>query len=70
MNTIGEHMRKAREAADLTIMQLAEMAGITWHCLWMLEVGRNKPRVETAILLADALGIGIDEYIGHVPKKG
>lgn len=68
--TIGENMRKAREAAGLTIVQLAEKAEITWHCLWMLEVGRNKPRLETAILLADALGIGIDEYIGHVPKKG
>ena len=70
MKTLGDHMRAAREAAGLSTYALADMAGISQHALWMLEVGRNKPRVETAILLADVLGISIDEYIGHVPKKG
>lgn len=67
--TAGEHIRAAREAAGMTIVQLAEMADITWHSLWMIEAGRNKPRLTTAILLADALEISIDELVGHKVHK-
>ena len=64
-------MRAAREAAGLTMMELAGKAGIHLRTLEELEWGRSTaPRVTTLALLADVLGIGIDEYIGRtIPPR-
>lgn len=63
--TRGENMRKAREAAGLSISELAFRAGTSVSGLGLLERGTNNGNIVTIELLADALGISIDEYIGH-----
>ena len=63
--TRGEHMRKARKAAGLSIPELAFKAGVSVGCLGSLECGTNNGNITTLELLADALGLSIDEYIGH-----
>lgn len=63
--TVGEAMRAAREAAGLTQAALAAITGISPTSLNQYEKDKYLPRVDTAEMLADTLGISIDEYVGH-----
>lgn len=66
----GKHMKEARERKGMTGLVLAKRAGITNATLSKLETGRSGGNLQAIIGLADILGIPIDEYIGHKPKKG
>lgn len=75
--TRGEYMRKARQRAELTIKQLAALSGVSANAIGGLERGRRISGQYMAIeVLADALGLSVDEYTGHrrrasnVAKKG
>ena len=59
-------MRKARMNAGLSIVRLAEISGIAQTTISLLE--RKSLRggwIDTIETLADALGLSIDEYVGH-----
>lgn len=58
-------MRAAREAAGIRQASLARLAGIPKMTLSRLERGKCQGNISTLELLADALGLSIDEYIGH-----
>ena len=50
----------------LTQLELAELSGIHQVTISALEIGRNSGgNLDTIELLADALGLSIDEYVGH-----
>lgn len=75
--TRGEYMRKARQRAGLTIRQLAALSGVSANAIGGLERGRRiSGQYMTIEVLADALGLSVDEYTGHrwrasnVAKKG
>jgi class 3 adenylate cyclase/transcriptional regulator with XRE-family HTH domain len=58
----GELLRRHREAAALSQERLAERAGLSTDAISALERGkRGAPRLETAGLLADALGLAGEE---------
>ena len=64
--TRGEIMRKWREKRGLSQCELAELSGIHQVTISALEIGRNSGgNLDTIELLADALGLSIDEYVGH-----
>ena len=64
--TRGEIMRKWRERAGLTQCELAKLSGISQATICTVEIGRNSGgNLDTIELLADALGLSIDEYVGH-----
>lgn len=65
--TRGEHMRKAREDAGLTLRQLDALSGITYSMISRYERDVYPARISLANveILADTLGLTIDEYIGH-----
>lgn len=63
--TRGEYMRRARQQAGLTIVQLGKLTGISADCIGQYERERNIPHVDVVEILADALGLSIDEYTGH-----
>ena len=64
--TRGEIMRMWREKRGLTQLELAELSGIHQVTISALEIGRNSGgNLDTIELLADALGLSIDEYVGH-----
>lgn len=68
--TRGDYMRKARMDAGLSIVRLAELSGIAENTISLLE--RKSLRggwIDTIEILADTLGLSIDEYIGHEVKK-
>ena len=69
MDTIGNNMRLARKKTNLTLMKLAELSGISYQVINRYETDKTVPGVDKVEILADVLGISIDEYIGHDAKK-
>ena len=64
--TRGEYMRRARRNAELTIKQLASLSGVSANAIGGLERGKRiSGQYMTIEVLADALGLSIDEYTGH-----
>lgn len=64
--TKGESMRKARNRAKLSAAQLSRISGVPTVTIYALERGTARNgRIDTIELLADALRISIDEYIGR-----
>ena len=62
-------MRMHRERAGLSQYELADLSGVTQNTIWALEHDKNNGSVTTVELLADALGLSIDEYVGHKVVK-
>lgn len=68
--TQGEYMRRARQKAGMTAAKLAELSGVSRETIHALECGRVRyGRLDNIMLLADALGLSIDEYVGHKVRK-
>lgn len=67
--TSGEAMREARKKAGLTVRELGERSGLHWSMIASLERGVHGPSLTTVEILADALGLSIDEYVGHKVKE-
>lgn len=67
--TIGEAMRAAREKAGLTRNKFAKKSGVAVSCISVYERDEFEPKISRVEILADALGISIDEYIGHEVKE-
>lgn len=67
--TRGEIMRMHRERAELSQYELADLSGVTQKTIYALEHDKNNGSVTTVELLADALGLSIDEYVGHKVVK-
>ena len=63
--TRGETMRMHREKRGLSQYELADLSGVTQKTIWALEHDKNNGSVTTVELLADALGLSIDAYVGH-----
>ena len=64
-NTIGESIKLNRIAQNYTQKQLAQKIGVTHAAISYWENGVNIPNVKDCWLLADALGITIDELVGR-----
>lgn len=60
---LGQRIAKARSAADLTQMQLAEALGISQPQLAFYEVGKRRVPVSLLPRLARALGVAIETLI-------
>ena len=67
--TRGEHMRRARQRAGLTQRSLSKISGVHQQTINALENAYTQGNISTIETLADALGISVDEYIGHVVIK-
>jgi transcriptional regulator with XRE-family HTH domain len=63
--TRGEHMKEARRKAGLTINELAKLSTVSGTTISRLERGDHLGAFETVAILAKALGLTIDEYVGR-----
>lgn len=63
--TIGQHMMQARKNAKMTRVELSELSGVEKSTIYNLERDLYGARLSTAMCLADALEISLDEYIGR-----
>lgn len=64
-NLIGKSIKVTRIAQNYTQKQLAQKIGVTHTAISYWENGVNIPNVKDCWLLADALGITIDELVGR-----
>lgn len=62
--TIGDAMRKARKEAGISMKELSFLSGVAYGTVQAMERGERTPSIVIVEACADALGIGIDEYIG------
>ena len=68
--TIAESMLKARKMVGLSQYELESVSGVNASCISKYESGKSSPSINAVVALADALGISVDEYIGHQVKVG
>ena len=54
-------LRQARLIADLTLLELAQRAGVSRMTVHQLERGKRTPMFSTAQRLATALGMSVDQ---------
>lgn len=62
-------MAAARKRAGLTQQELSDLSGVPRTTIGRLECRQRQGQISTVEILADALGISIDEYIGHEVKS-
>ncbi len=63
--TMGKAMKNARLKAKLTQKRFSEVSGVNFRLISRYEKDEIRPRIDTVETLADALGISIDEFVGH-----
>lgn len=56
---VGTAIRTRREAAKLTLEELAHQAGLTVGHLFVIESGRMNPTLQTLFRVAGALGVRV-----------
>lgn len=66
MATVGDRIRLSREAANLTLEDLAARVGIAYQQLWRYEKGQNETPVKTIAKLAVELSVTTDYLLGLV----
>jgi transcriptional regulator with XRE-family HTH domain len=64
---IAANVRRRREAAGLSLAQLAELAGIAKGTVSAIEAGEANPTVDTVYALAAALGCAMAELLADAP---
>lgn len=62
--TRGGYMRRARRKKGLTMVALGEKSGVCTHTLERWERDMCSPTLESLELVAHALGLSLDEYVG------
>ena len=67
----GHRIRELRRAQKLTIMELADMLGVSGPSVYFWEHYRSYPSLQNAIVMADFFGVSLDYLVGRefVPKS-
>lgn len=59
--TLGERLRRLREAAQLTIPDLSDKSGVAVGTIWNIENGVGDPQISTLQKLCKGLKINISD---------
>lgn len=65
---LGERVAQLRKANNITQVQLAEALGVSQQTVQACEVGRGRFPVSALPVLAQALGVSLDELLGHARR--
>lgn len=60
---LPERLKAARMERGLTRKELAKKAGITVKGIYNMEAGRNYPRLDTLVIVCNALDLSIDQLL-------
>ena len=63
--TFGQRLKRLREAKGLSQAKLAVAAGVSAGSLRNAEYDRREPLIGLAAKIAAALGVTLDELVGH-----
>jgi transcriptional regulator with XRE-family HTH domain len=66
---VGEEIRRAREAADLTQQELATKSGLHRTYINMVEKGRKRPTVDVFARICDALAILPSKMLARIERR-
>ena len=69
-NLVGEIIRRQRELAELSMRQVAAMAGISNPYLSQIERGLRAPSEEVLRAIAESLNVSADLLRGDMPADG
>lgn len=58
---IGQHLRHAREAAGISVRELARRIGLSASMISQVELNQSRPSVGTLFQIANALGLVLDD---------
>lgn len=64
-NFVSERVRKARRAANMSQLELAEKTGISVNSIRLCEGGKVQPRIDTITKIAAALDVTVDYLYGR-----
>jgi transcriptional regulator with XRE-family HTH domain len=59
---VGQRIRTLREQRGLSLRALAELSGLSFNAISLIERGENSPTVASLHLLATALGVAITDF--------
>jgi transcriptional regulator with XRE-family HTH domain len=65
---VGAAIRTRREAAKLTLEELAHQAGLTVGHLFVVESGRTNPTLQTLFRVASALGVKVGALMDEAER--
>ena len=65
--SVGERIRISRKAAGLTQKELGQKLGVSASMIGQYETDLRKPKLDTVIKIADALGISTTELLDVAP---
>lgn len=68
VDALGERLRSLRTARGLTIIQLAELAGVSSGLISQIERGNSNPSIKTLQRLRGALGVNLWEFLDGHPQ--
>jgi transcriptional regulator with XRE-family HTH domain len=68
LEQMGSEIRSRRRGADLTVQQLADLAGVSRRMLTQIEQGQANPSLVTMDKLARALGVDFGTLAGASPQ--
>jgi DNA-binding XRE family transcriptional regulator len=57
--SLSRHLRNARVERGLTVASVAEQVGVSTVCIYLWELGRNKPRAENLSALCRVLKLPV-----------
>lgn len=64
METLAGNIRKRREEAGLTRREFAQESGVAESSIYNIEKRLTQPRIDTIWIIAQHLGVGLDELCG------
>lgn len=65
--TLSERIREARVTAGLKQAQLADIVGVRPQTIWRIEAGQQRPSLEVASRIAQALSVSLDQLLESEP---
>lgn len=68
--SLGNEIRKAREATGLSQEQLALEAGLHRTYISLLERGKRSPTIDVLLRICKVLGTSASELIGRIETDG
>lgn len=66
---IGENIRSARLERNLTQEKLGDRAGLDRQAIGQVENGLSSPRLDTLLLIADALATPLAHLVRHTTTE-
>ena len=67
--SIGAAMREKREELGWSLSQVSAKSGLHKNTIAGYEKDEHQPGLFNLVVLADTLGVGLDEYIGRKAKE-